>query len=370
LDEARAEAAVALSDVIWIIPNRLALAPRPVDAPAFAALVRRGVRTLVNLGAQALPYDLVSRSGFQVEHVPVASTVAPSPVQIERAVGTVRWSLAAGLPVAVLEGDAGAGHAAVVAAGYLVAEGATAEAAVGAVRAAAPGALGARVQADAVEAFAVQSRPAAPAAAAGAGHARTASSPRALLGRLLEGNRRYVAGRMYHPRQGAFVRDALASGQHPFAAVLGCADSRVPVEIVFDQGLGDLFVVRSAGPVVDEAVLGSLEYAVQQYAIPLLLVLVHEACGAVTAGLAAAKGEFRPEGHLQRLVSAIAPAVSDAAGRPGDPVENAVRAHCARLVAGLRREEPTLAPAVAGGRLEVVGARYDLDTGLVEVIDP
>ena len=362
---------MAPSDVIWIIPNRLALAPRPVEAPAFAALVRRGVRTLVNLGAQALPYDLVSRSGFQVEHVPVASAVAPSPVQIERAVGTVRWSLAAGLPVAVLEGDAGAGHAAVVAAGYLVAEGATAEAAVGAVRAAAPGTLSARVQADAVEAFAIQSRPVAPAAAAaGAGRARAASSPRALLGRLLEGNRRYVAGRMYHPRQGAFVRDALASGQHPFAAVLGCADSRVPVEIVFDQGLGDLFVVRSAGPVVDEAVLGSLEYAVQQYAIPLLLVLVHEACGAVTAGLAAARGEFRPEGHLQRLVSAIAPAVSDAAGRPGDPVENAVRAHCARLVAGLRREEPTLAPAVAGGRLEVVGARYDLDTGLVEVIDP
>jgi len=360
---------VTLSDVNWIVPNRLALAPRPVDAPAFAALVRRGVRTLVNLGAAALPYDLVSRSGFQVEHVPVTSAVAPSPVQIERAVATVRWSLAAGLPVAVLEGDAGAGHAAVVAAGYLVAEGATAEDAVGAVRAAAPGTLGARVQADAVEAFAIHNRPATPAAAGAPGRAPATTAPRALLGRLLEGNRRYVAGRMYHPRQGAFVRDALASGQHPFAVVLGCADSRVPVEIVFDQGLGDLFVVRSAGPVVDEAVLGSLEFAVQHYAVSLLLVLVHEACGAVTAGLAAAQGEFQPEGHLQSLVSAIAPAMSDVAGRPGDPVENAVRAHCARLVGVLRREEPILAPAVAGGRLEVVGARYDLGTGLVEVLD-
>jgi carbonic anhydrase len=360
---------VAPSDVTWIVPNRLALAPRPADAAAFAALVRRGVRTLVNLGVAALPYDLVSRYGFQAEHVPVVSAAAPSPVQIERAVGTIRWSLAAGMPVAVLEGDAGAGHAAVVAAGYLVAEGAAAAAAVGAVRAAAPGAIGAGVQEAAVEAFALYDRPP-PARTPAAAPAPGAHTARALLGRLLEGNRRYVAGRMHHPRQGAFVRGALASGQHPFAAVLGCADSRVPVEIVFDQGLGDLFVVRSAGPVVDEAVLGSLEFAVQRYAIPLLLVLVHEACGAVQAGLAASKGELHPEGHLRHLVSAFAPAVADAAGRPGDPLENTVRAHGARLVDALRRTEPILAPAVAGGRLEVVGARYDLDSGLVEVIAP
>jgi carbonic anhydrase len=175
---------------------------------------------------------------------------------------------------------------------------------------------------------------------------------------------------MEHPRQGAARREALAAEQHPFAAVLGCADSRVPVEIVFDAGLGDLFVVRSAGPVLDGGILGRFEYAVKERRVPLILVLVHERCGAVGAAVDAARGAFRPEGRVEHITTAIAPAVKAAAGQPGDPVENTLRAHVARLVAELRQTEPILAPAVAEGRVRVVGARYDLVSGLVEVIVP
>jgi carbonic anhydrase len=197
-----------------------------------------------------------------------------------------------------------------------------------------------------------------------------ASSPDDALRRLLEGNRRYASDRMEHPRQGVPRRDEVAAAQHPFAALLGCSDSRVPAEIVFDQGLGDIFVVRSAGPVLDHAILGSLEYAVEHYAMPVLLVLVHERCGAAGAAISARQGRLHAPGRLAYLTEAIAPAVDEAALRPGDLLENTLRAHTARLVDALRRRPPVLAPAVTAGRLRVVGARYDLDSGLVEVIVP
>jgi carbonic anhydrase len=361
-----AETAVPPLAFAWIVPQRLAVAPRPDGAASFAALRGQGIRALVGLGERPLPFDQVSRYGFQTEHIPVPSDVAPSPPQIERAVAAIRWYLATGMPVAVHDG------AGPVVAGYLVAEGAPPADAVEALGAACPGVLEGDAQLAAVSASALRLRPQ---ASPGGPEQRRSASPapttsEAALRQLLEGNQRYVAERMEHPRQGASRRDAVAAEQHPFAVVLGCADSRVPVEIVFDAGLGDLFVLRSAGPVLDGGVLGSLEYAVQRHGVPLLLVLVHERCGAVGAAVATARGTLRPEGHIEHITTAIAPAVKAAAGLPGDPVENALRAHAARLVAELRQAEPTLAPAVADGRLRVVGARYDLDSGLVEVIVP
>ena len=156
-----------------------------------------------------------------------------------------------------------------------------------------------------------------------------ASSPDDALRRLLEGNRRYASDRMEHPRQGALRRDEVAAAQHPFAALLGCSNSRVPAEIVFDQGLGDIFVVRSAGPVLDHAILGSLEYAVEHYAMPVLLVLVHERCWPPGAAISARQGRLHAPGRLAYLTEAIAPAVDEAALRPGDLLENTLRARAA-----------------------------------------
>src|SRR5438093_4353999 len=133
--------------------------------------------------------------------------------------------------------------------------------------------------------------------------------PYAALQRLLDGNARYVANKAERPDQTVERRLALAQAQHPFAAILGCADSRVPAEIVFDQGLGDLFVVRVAGPVLDEAVLGSLEFAVAELGLGLILVLGHERCGAVAATIAALERGADAPGRIADLVAAITPAV-------------------------------------------------------------
>jgi carbonic anhydrase len=187
---------------------------------------------------------------------------------------------------------------------------------------------------------------------------------------LLEGNARYVTAKLTHPDQTAERRAEVAAAQHPFAAIFGCSDSRVPAEIVFDQGLGDLFVVRVAGPVLDFAVLGSLEFAALELKVPLILVLGHERCGAVTATLEALDKGTTPTGHLTHLVDAISPAVKRARGRPGDPLDNAVRANVELVVEKLRTSRQVLAGQVSSGKLRIVGARYDLDSGRVDVIVP
>lgn len=186
----------------------------------------------------------------------------------------------------------------------------------------------------------------------------------AALQRLIDGNLRYAAGQTEHPRQSAERRAELAKGQAPFAIVLACADSRVAPEIVFDQGLGDLFVVRVAGNVLDNHALGSIEYAVEHLHASLIVVLGHERCGAVTA---AVQGGHAP-GHIHSLVQAIEPAVAAARSEPGDAVENATRANVLRVVAQLRQAEPILAEHVKSAQLQVVGGRYDLDTGAVELL--
>lgn len=187
-------------------------------------------------------------------------------------------------------------------------------------------------------------------------------TPAGALAELLAGNRRFVAG---EPRYGHHVAAAVATAgdQHPFAVVLGCVDSRVPVEAVFDQGFGAIFVARSAGHVLDRAVLGSVEFAVTAFAVPLVMVLGHTGCGAVRAATDALASGARPGGEQAYLVDQLAPAVTAARGEPAE----AVREHVRRTVASLHRLEPVRRKADTGA-LTVQGAVYRLDTGRVEVI--
>ena len=183
-----------------------------------------------------------------------------------------------------------------------------------------------------------------------------------VLARLEDGNRRYMAGKLMHPRQDARRRAELATEQHPFAIVLGCSDSRTSPEVLFDQGLGDLFVVRVAGNVLNDQILGSIEYAVEHLGTQVVVVLGHERCGAVkaTKETLAAKAEAPP--HINSLVSAIRPAVEAA---PGADVEAMTHANIRYVVQGLRSSAPTLKGKVDAREIAVVGAYYDLDTGKV-----
>jgi carbonic anhydrase len=190
--------------------------------------------------------------------------------------------------------------------------------------------------------------------------------PEGALAELKAGNARFVGGKPIHPDQSAKRRTELAGGQHPFALVLSCIDSRVPPELVFDQGLGNLMVSRTAGQVLDDAVQGSLEYGVLELEIPLLVVLGHEKCGAVKATLEAVEKKSPPFGNdLDALIAAIKPAVEKAEKEhAADPLDAAIRYNVANIVAQLR-QDAALAPALSGGKLRIVGARYDLDTGSV-----
>ncbi|HBK99053.1 MAG TPA: carbonic anhydrase [Microcoleaceae bacterium UBA10368] len=189
-------------------------------------------------------------------------------------------------------------------------------------------------------------------------------TPDAALQKLMDGNRRYIQQKRTFPDQSRSRILELAKGQHPFAIVLGCSDSRVAPEILFDQGLGDLFEIRVAGNVLDNVVLGSIEYAAAELGVPLLVVLGHERCGAVKAAL---DGKPVP-GHIGSLVAAIKPAVYATKGQLGDAWDNAVRANVKMSVNKLKALSPILAKAVKAGTLKVVGARYDIDSGEVEVI--
>lgn len=191
------------------------------------------------------------------------------------------------------------------------------------------------------------------------------------LKKLAAGNRRFVDDKPGRPHQSAARRTETAAGQKPFAIVLGCADSRVAPEQVFDQGIGDLFVVRVAGNVLDNTTLGSLEFAVAEFGAPLIIVLGHEKCGAVKATIEALehKGDKAP-GEIPSLVNAIKPAIEHVKGKPGDLVDNGVRENIALVVDHLKKANPVLTKALKDGKLKIVGARYDLDTGAVEVTVP
>ena len=183
------------------------------------------------------------------------------------------------------------------------------------------------------------------------------------LARLLAGNKRFVEGKPTRPHQDTARRAELAKGQSPIAVIMSCSDSRVPPELVFDQGLGDLFVVRLAGEVVDDDGVGSIEYAVEHLGVRFVLVLGHDRCGAVDAAL---KGST--EGHIKNLVDAIRPAVEKAKGAAGDPVRNAVEANVRLVVEELKTSKPILAAMVAEKGLKIMGARYDVETGVVALV--
>jgi carbonic anhydrase len=187
-------------------------------------------------------------------------------------------------------------------------------------------------------------------------------SVEAVISELKAGNEHHAAKRYQHPNQTEARQRELASGQHPHAAILSCADSRVAPEIIFDQGLGDLFDVRVAGNVAGDPELASLEYAAEHLHVPVIVVMGHQKCGAVTA--ATQSGEA--EGHLPTLVNAIRPAVERARKLPGDLVENAVRINVEMVVDQLRRSQPILSGLVAKHELQIVGAVYSLDSGRVE----
>jgi len=179
--------------------------------------------------------------------------------------------------------------------------------------------------------------------------------------RLRAGNDRYAEQEAIHPDQTSERRTSLASGQHPFAIILSCSDSRVPPEIVFDQGLGDLFVVREAGNTVNNTVLGSIEYAVEHLGTRLIVVMGHETCGAVQAAMSGhAEG-----GHIPALTKPIAPVIAEAKRMPGDPLHNAVLLNAQRAAKELSHAAPFLKERVAAGNLKIVVAVYDVASGHV-----
>ncbi len=184
----------------------------------------------------------------------------------------------------------------------------------------------------------------------------------AVLDELKAGNQRYVSGHFTHPHENLARRQELAAGQQPHAIFLTCADSRVAPEIVFDQGLGDLFDVRVAGNIAADDEIASMEYAAEHLHTPLIVVMGHQKCGAVSAAVQGGA----PDGHLPALIKAIQPAVSQAKKLPGDNVENAVRINVENVVAQLRSSMPILAELVEQGKLKIVGAVYSLDTGKVD----
>jgi carbonic anhydrase len=178
---------------------------------------------------------------------------------------------------------------------------------------------------------------------------------------LLDGNTRYAQGHARHPHDSVARRKELTSSQHPSAIILGCADSRVPPEVIFDQGLGDLFVIRVAGNVAPDEVIASIEYAVAHLGSRLIIVLGHQSCSAVKAAVEA-------EGHLGTLIHRIAPAAQKAKAQGGDTLDLAVRYNVQNTAAQLKDSVPILDQAIRSGKVKIIGARYDLATGKVELV--
>jgi len=187
------------------------------------------------------------------------------------------------------------------------------------------------------------------------------------LNKLLEGNSRFASNSSIHPDQSMERRAELLAGQHPFAVIVGCSDSRIAPEVLFDQGLGDIFVIRTAGQVIDNASLASIEYAVEHLGVPLVLVLGHDSCGAVTAVV---QGGEVP-GHLGSLVEFIQPAVEQAreAGNESLLLDSSIDNNVWNIVEQLESSQPILSEKVESGEVMIVGARYHLDSGEIEILE-
>jgi carbonic anhydrase len=186
---------------------------------------------------------------------------------------------------------------------------------------------------------------------------------------LKEGNERFVAGEPAHPSQSIEHRAKLAHAQKPTAVLFGCADSRVAAEIIFDQGLGDMFVVRTAGHVIDPAVLGSIEYAVTVLNVPLIVVLGHDSCGAVQATLAALDDGVMPGGYVRDIVERITPSVLQGRHAGLTRVDEFETRHVNDTVTQLRVRSSSIASGLAEGTLAIVGLTYHLADGRVVLRD-
>jgi carbonic anhydrase len=197
------------------------------------------------------------------------------------------------------------------------------------------------------------------------------AAPGLSLERLKQGNARFVSRGAKAPRSGAERRAEIAKKQKPFAAVLACADSRVAPELLFDQGLGDLFVVRVAGNVLDEVTEGSIEYAVEHLGVPLVVVLGHERCGAVNAAVDAWRAESahahqeEMSPNIHAIIEKLEPAIQVARTFPGDLPENTMMANAKQMAFNLGQKNKGLRELVEKGTLKVTAARYDLDEGRV-----
>jgi carbonic anhydrase len=192
-------------------------------------------------------------------------------------------------------------------------------------------------------------------------------SPDASLKRLMEGNARYIGG-VARRHDFKHEREALAGGQNPYAAILSCADSRIAPEYAFDSGRGDLFVCRVAGNFANDDSVASLEYGVAVLGVPLILVLGHDACGAVDATIKSLKDNTTLPGHLPSLVTALSPAVKAVSQQGGDVLGNAIRQNVIDNVARLKSATPILSAAVEQNKLKVVGGIYRLKDGRVDMV--
>lgn len=190
----------------------------------------------------------------------------------------------------------------------------------------------------------------------------TMSAARALQ-LLLDGNQRFITGHMEHPNQSPDRRREVAKGQHPFAAVLSCSDSRVPPEIIFDRGLGDLFVVRVAGNVATDLTIESLDYSVKHLGVRVVMILGHTQCGAVTA---AVKGHTE-EGDVGPMLKELQPVVAESKNEPGDPVENAIYENVHYVMKKVAAS-PEFQPMIKSGELKIMGGIYNLETGKIEML--
>lgn len=186
---------------------------------------------------------------------------------------------------------------------------------------------------------------------------------------LKEGNERFVAGKPQHPSQSVEHRASLAAGQSPTAVVFGCSDSRVAAELIFDQGLGDMFVVRTAGQAIDTAVLGSIEFAVSVLNVPLIVVLGHDSCGAIKAALGAIEEGSIPGGFVRDVVERVAPSILMGRRDGLNRVEEFVERHVRETVAQLVSRSTAIAERIADGRVAVAGVTYHLADGRAALCD-
>lgn len=197
----------------------------------------------------------------------------------------------------------------------------------------------------------------------------TAMTPKQALEALQDGNLRFAANNQAHPNLTEAHRRKLRDGQNPIAVVFACSDSRVPVEIIFDAGLGDIFVVRTAGEILGESIQGTISYAVNSLGVPLVVVLGHEGCGAVAAATEALDGGKLPNDHQRVLIERVAPSILLARGRGKETAADYERVHAAETAQIIIDRMPRLKRKVEQGLVGVVAAHYQQETGEVKLIE-